>query len=52
MTYVHGNYVYFIKPRKSYMKIKIKDFIYDFFYFTNKKKNILKNSIRLSQAHE
>ena len=32
------NYVNFIKIKKSYMKIDLKIFIYDFFAFANKSK--------------
>lgn len=32
------NYVNFIKIKKSYMKINLKIFIYDFFAFANKTK--------------
>lgn len=45
----YRNYVYFIKLKKSYMKIKIENFIYDFFAFIKKKKINMKLNIKSSQ---
>lgn len=42
-------YVNFIKLKKSYMKLKYKNFIYDFFIFINKNEITSKKNVELSR---